>query len=120
MKRNPSKFEREEYAQWCKKHGINPLTHKPQNRRVFTEFSGRAPARVRREDGNKSIRSLDSGTKGAVSTRSIMDPLQWKGESAETVEKILDKSKRIAPHYSKGAAQYITDDMDYSDLGRKK
>lgn len=35
-------------------------------------------------------------------------------------EEIERKKKRLAPHYSKGPYQYITDDTPLEDLGRKK
>jgi hypothetical protein len=41
-------------------------------------------------------------------------------EKPEVQKAILDKAKRTAPAYSKGAYQYITPDQDLSDLGRKK
>lgn len=41
-------------------------------------------------------------------------------ESAQTRKEILNKAKRIAPAYSKGAYQYITPGSDLTDIGRKK
>lgn len=37
----------------------------------------------------------------------------------EAQKEIERKKKRVAPHYSKGAYQYITDDELVKDLGRK-
>lgn len=41
-------------------------------------------------------------------------------ESPEVQKAILEKAKRTAPAYSKGAYQYITDGANLSDLGKKK
>lgn len=37
----------------------------------------------------------------------------------QATKEIKRKSKQVAPHYSKGAYQYITPGMDLSNLGRK-
>lgn len=65
-------------------------------------------------------KSIDSGHVGAVATRSIMDPAQWRDESPETVAAIKHKATCIAPAYSKGAYQYVSAGMDPADLGRKR
>jgi hypothetical protein len=41
-------------------------------------------------------------------------------ESPQTRKEILNKAKRIAPAYSKGAYQYITPKSDLTDIGKKK
>lgn len=41
-------------------------------------------------------------------------------ESPEVQKAILDKAKRTAPAYSKGAYQYITDGASLTDIGKKK
>lgn len=118
FRKNLSKLEKEEYREWCRKHGIDPKTHKSSTKKKdFIPLQ--QPQRYRR-DQNQNYKSLDTGVTGAVTTRSMMNPLMWRNESEETINGIVEKSKRIAPHYSKGAAQYITDELDYSDLGRKK
>lgn len=52
-----------------------------------------------------------------------IDDYKWKRdreESPETIEAIEMKKKRIAPAYSKGALQYITDDVEnIKTLGKK-
>jgi len=50
---------------------------------------------------------------------SMTDPMSLAKESKETQDAILAKSKRLAPLYSKGAVQYITDDENIKQLGRK-
>jgi hypothetical protein len=53
------------------------------------------------------------------SRKSVMDPLFLEKESPEVREKIIEKSRKIAPAYNKGAVQYVTDGTDLSTLGRK-
>lgn len=51
-----------------------------------------------------------------------VDDWKWKRdrvESAATVKEIERKKMRVAPAYSKGATQYITDGADLTTLGRK-
>lgn len=54
---------------------------------------------------------------GVASRNTIMDNLHK--ESEEVRQQILAKKNRLAPAYSKGAVQYITDEADPSHLGRK-
>lgn len=50
---------------------------------------------------------------------SIMDPRSLAKETEGVRNAILDKSRRIAPAYNKGAHQYITNDTDPTTIGRK-
>ena len=50
----------------------------------------------------------------------VMDPVQLAKETPEVRDAIIAKSKRLAPAYSKGAVQYVTDDADVQSLGRKR
>ena len=53
--------------------------------------------------------------------RSVED-YKWKRDREETVATIKEierKKTRIAPIYSKGAAQYLTDGTDPATIGRK-
>ena len=53
--------------------------------------------------------------------RSI-DDYKWKKdrqESTVAIQEIEKKKKRVAPPYSKGAEQYISDGADIQTLGRK-
>ena len=53
--------------------------------------------------------------------RSILD-YRWKKdaqETSQTIAEIEKKAKRIAPAYSKGSDQYITDGADITTIGRK-
>jgi hypothetical protein len=51
--------------------------------------------------------------------RSVMDQRSLDNEPKHIREQIIAKSKRIAPAFSKGADQYITDGSDKKELGRK-
>lgn len=114
--------EREAYAAWCKKYNIDPLTGKSKIKPVgsVNKHPTINPVVAARMAATRAIRSVDSGHTGAVYTKSMMDPLQWRGESQEEIDKIVAKSKRLAPAYSKGAVQYVSDGTDPSDLGKKK
>ena len=75
-----------------------------------------------RRTGAFAYRSLESkaDTEFVAEVRSVMDPRNLEKESPETRAAILEKSQRIAPAFSKGAYQLITEGMDLSDLGKKK
>lgn len=57
---------------------------------------------------------------GAVSTKSVMDPMYWKGEDPKVIEQTIAKSKRIAIAYNKGGYQYVTDGTDPTTIGKKQ
>lgn len=48
------------------------------------------------------------------------DDPQMAAREQAAIQAAKDKSKRIAPAYSKGAYQYITPGSDLSDIGKKK
>ena len=50
---------------------------------------------------------------------SVMDAANLLKETPDVREAILEKSRRIAPAYSKGALQYVTDGSDPKYIGRK-
>lgn len=83
----------------------------------FPVLNPQIQARIARQ---RSLPSIDSNVKGAVNTKSMMDPMQWRDEPPEVIEAIKFKATCLAPAYSKGAVQYISAGTDPSDLGRKK
>jgi hypothetical protein len=88
--------------------------------RVGTSRSSCMPVYSYRDrDALRSTPSLTSKL-GIVSKPSIMDPMTLAKERPEVAEAIIQKSKRLAPAYSKGAYQYVTDGTDPADLGRKR
>lgn len=116
-----------EYNKYRESIGMEPLTSfvtpssKTSVKHTVSFGTYKPPAPYRREGSLdfKSIKSLpDSG--GIATVQSIMDPRNLAKESPEIREAILAKSQRIAPAYNKGAAQYITDGADLTDIGRKK
>ena len=86
------------------------ITKKPT--RPFREFSRAKNPRL----GENSYPS-HAMKAGVASRNTIMDNLHK--ESEEVRQQILAKKNRLAPAYSKGAVQYITDESDPSHLGRK-
>lgn len=51
-----------------------------------------------------------------------VDDYKWKRdreESAATIKEIEEKKKRLAPIYSKGPVQYLTEGTDPNTLGKK-
>jgi hypothetical protein len=50
---------------------------------------------------------------------SVMDPRCLESEPSSVKNAILDKSRRIAPAYNKGPANYVTDGSDPTELGKK-
>jgi len=70
-------------------------------------------------DAASSLPSLISTTQFIPNRTGMMDPAKLAKESPEVRDAIIAKSKRLAPAYSKGAVQYITDDADIQTLGRK-
>lgn len=67
-----------------------------------------------------SIQSHVTSTQFLPSRNSVMDAAQLAKEAPEVRDAIIAKSKRLAPAYSKGAVQYVTDDADVQSLGRKR
>jgi hypothetical protein len=63
----------------------------------------------------KSVKST-----GYIAVRNSKTDLHYlEKESPEVRKAILEKSKRLAPAYSKGAYQYVSDDAEITTLGRK-
>ncbi len=71
----------------------------------------------------KIERTVPSGNGfGNCFKKDILNEHKWKRdrqESTETVREIEAKAKRVAPLYSKGSTQYLTDDADLTTVGRK-
>lgn len=92
-----------------------PRKHKSEKPSIVFEV----PKKWRPDE--KKIPSLNDGVEPV---RSTTKKKQYAGEmaerEAEAQKEIEAKKKRVAPHWSKGSYQYITDEMDLSDLGRKK
>ena len=59
-----------------------------------------------------------SGDRDSTIDRSILKKLHLEPE--EVQKEIINKTKRVAVAYNKGAYQYVTDGADPTDLGKKK
>lgn len=74
---------------------------------------------------NRRTTVFDSATSVETNTSllSVNTQPEYEGEMLErelaAQEEIAAKKKRVAPHFSKGAYQYITDDGIVRDLGKK-
>lgn len=87
-----------------------------QKFRAYSAISSR-PYRAGAEE-TMALPSLCT-TETFVGKPNIMDPVSLMKETPEVREQIIAKSKRLAPIYSKGAVQYISDTEDLTTLGRK-
>lgn len=70
------------------------------------------------DDSTKQITSNRERGTIVVCERAELSPEMQERERLAQIEKAR-KAKRVAPAYSKGAYQYITDDTDPKTLGRK-
>lgn len=64
---------------------------------------------------------LSNSLSGSCYKKDFQD-YKWKRnrqESKQTIQEIENKAKRVAPLFSKGATQYITDDEDLTKIGKK-
>jgi hypothetical protein len=66
-----------------------------------------------------NIRSHVTTTTFIPSRKSMTDPMTLAKESQEVRDAIIAKSKRLAPLYSKGPVQLMTEGTDYKTVGRK-
>jgi hypothetical protein len=70
------------------------------------------------------VRSPDvcSNTIVAGGYKRTVDDYKWRrdrGETIDTIKEIERKKTKVAPIYSKGPVQYLTDDVDPTTLGKK-
>lgn len=111
-----------EYNKERKARGLDPLTSfviPKRDKKVIT--MNKIPSLMVPADRSTAhIKSLNPTDMSPCTVKSIMDPKELAKETPEVREAILAKSKRIAPAYNKGAAQFISDEMDPTDIGRKK
>lgn len=132
-KAKPRKMtEREElelalYNKKRKKEGLPPVTsfvaEKVENKSFHkSKIPNYKQAYSMREGAADLLNapSVKDNHKGAVSTKSVMDPMYWKGEDPKVIEQTIAKSKRIAIAYNKGSYQYVTDDTDPTTIGKKQ
>lgn len=108
-----------EHEAWLRKRGLHP-DQKPL-RDAMRDAKGKVSLNnlpdYKEQSRETAPLSNNIAVRGGFKT-GVMNNLI--NESAQTRKEILNKAKRIAPSYSKGAYQYITPASDLTDLGRKK
>jgi len=97
---------------WLRERGLHP-----EQRTLQKAFKGKYQNDIPNYNvGDNSVQLSNSVGNGFK--KGIMANLHK--ESAAVQREILDKAKRTAPAYSKGAYQYITPGADLTDIGKKK
>ena len=106
----------DEHQKWLTKRGLNS---KQISQKKTTDNSWkREYVESMKVDRSKYVSAGMSGNASSCADRSLMSNLHKEPEHVRKA--ILEKAKRIAPLYSKGAYQYITPESDAKDIGRKK
>lgn len=115
-------LELDEYNQERKSKGLESISSfiVPKPNKNLNTMTKIPSLQIPEGRSTSHIKSLDPTNMSPCPVTSIMDPKTLAKESKETREAIIAKSKRIAPAYNKGAAQFISDGMDPTDIGRKK
>jgi hypothetical protein len=97
---------------WLRERGLHP-----EQRTLQKAFKGKYENAI--PDYNVGDNPVQlSNSVGNGYKKGIMANLHK--ESPAVQREILDKAKRTAPAYSKGAYQYITPGADLTDIGKKK
>ena len=97
---------------WLRERGLHP-----EQRTLQKAFKGKYENAI--PDYNVGDNRVQlSNSVGNGYKKGIMANLHK--ESPAVQREILDKAKRTAPAYSKGAYQYITPGADLTDIGKKK
>lgn len=124
IRRVLSKKEKQEYKEWLKKNKAKKIS-KDQQDQFNQERFRRAlyDPRIRDPEPNVSQTSFLSRLEAlhpetAKAVQKYEDPEMAERE-AIAQEEIAFKRTKIAPHYSKGPYQYISDDIDLKTLGKK-
>jgi hypothetical protein len=98
-----------EHAAWLKKRGLD----RERVQAIVERAKPRAEMPKYEYKKVQYSNVVGSGTQSGVMAN-------LANESPQTRKEILNKAKRIAPAYSKGAYQYITPKSDLTDIGKKK
>jgi len=91
---------------------------KPLPTKHITTLKSIIPTYIITERNPNDIKSVDQTGYIAV-RRSKTDQHYLDKQTPEVRDAIIAKSKRLAPAYSKGSYQYISDEADINTLGRK-
>lgn len=96
----------------------SPKTRKPKKEQKEPSSTVLASKNYKRS----SVDHIESFRPGLVPQPA--SPVRYEGEmeerEREAQKEIERKKMRVAPMYNKGGYQYVTDETDPSDLGRKK
>ena len=106
-----------EYNEWRKQNKL-PEVSSLEAKRFSGSFQEYKPKTVHMRS-TAHIKSLESMDPAVCSRNSIMDRMSLDKEPKHIQEQILDKSKRIALMYNKGAYQYISDEIDVTTIGTR-
>lgn len=87
-------------------------------KKQFKELSPRLQYETDR--GSARYQSLQTLAPAVHGRNTVMSPENLAKESPEVREEIIRKSQRLVPLYSKGPVQFMTDDADPHDAGKKK
>lgn len=87
-------------------------------KRTFKDLSPRL--QYDEERSSKKYESVIGNSKVELGKSTVMSPENLAKESPEVREEIIRKSKRLVPLYSKGPVQFMTDEADPHDAGKKK
>jgi hypothetical protein len=113
-----------EHDKWLRKQGLHPeqIAARQKTKSKTAKVETNQPK-------SESVKRLGDGFAPIVAKRSVFDsawrrdyeddPLMAERE-AIALQQAEEKKKRIAPAYSKGAYQYISEGTDLKDIGRKK
>lgn len=100
------------HDEWLRKQGLHPEQRKLKKASVGGNVRNSIPD-YRVDNPLELSNGIGNGYK-----RGVLANLHK--EKPEVQQAILEKAKRTAPAYSKGAYQYITPEQDLTDIGRKK
>lgn len=124
IRRVLSKKEKQEYQEWLKKNKAKKISKNQQGRFNQERYQRSLnDPRIRDPQPNVSQTSFLSRLESlhpetAKADQKYEDP-EMALREAIAQEEIAHKRTKIAPHYSKGPYQYISDDIDLKTLGKK-
>jgi hypothetical protein len=113
-----------EHDKWLRSQGLHPeqIAQRQKNKTKKATVDASTSSM-------EKISSLGNGFAPIVAKRSVFDSV-WRRDyeddplmaerEAIALQQAEEKKKRIAPAYSKGAYQYISEGTDLKDIGRKK
>lgn len=117
-----TKREKEQYTEWLESHlkGVREPTRIEKQVMAVSYWAKEAQERASARRAYPIIPShVSSPDPTECTNHSIMDPMQLNKEAPAVQAAIIQKSQRIAPHFNKGAHQFVSEDMDMKTLGRK-